>query len=208
MSSILCEGGTSFCTELIPKELWQVVFMFSSAFTALLLFFFYYRRHLCTQFLMLFHLTEVVSGNLSANATVFGGYVHHWLTNYGRTDRSGWPCFNFSISNGFSQNINFPTCIIDCDSHSQRWIYFYRLTQIFFLQWLFLYCEILIMLWPQCQLTFLQIQRGFFYVFYDITYAFRVKLHSNCLNVKKLLARNSRDIWIWQQDSDPQPLSS
>ena len=128
--------------------------------------------------------------------------------NYGRTDRSGWPCFNFCISNGFSQNINFLTYIFDCDSHSQRWIYFYRLTQIFFLQWLFLYCEILIMLWPQCQLTFLQIQRGFFYVFYNITYAFRVKLHSNCLNVKKLLARNSRDIWIRQQDSDPQPLSS
>ena len=59
--------------------------------------------------------------NASANAFVFGDFnVHHkdWLTDSGGTDRSGELCYNFSISNDFTQMVNFPTRILDCDSHS------------------------------------------------------------------------------------------
>ena len=46
--------------------------------------------------------------------------VHHkdWLTNSGGTDRHGELCYNFSISNGITQIVDFPTWIRDCDSHS------------------------------------------------------------------------------------------
>ena len=46
--------------------------------------------------------------------------VHHkdCLTYFGGTDRPGEFCYNFSISNGLTQMINFPTKIPDCDSHS------------------------------------------------------------------------------------------
>ena len=52
---------------------------------------------------------------------VFGYFnIHHkdWLTYSGGTDRSGELCYNFSISNDFTQIVNFPTWIPDCDSHS------------------------------------------------------------------------------------------
>ena len=52
---------------------------------------------------------------------VFGDFnIHHkdWLTYFGRTDRSGKLCYKFSISNDFTQMINFPTQIPDCVSHS------------------------------------------------------------------------------------------
>ena len=46
--------------------------------------------------------------------------IHHkdWLTYSGGTDISGDLCYNFSISNEFTQMANFPTRIPDCDSHS------------------------------------------------------------------------------------------
>ena len=46
--------------------------------------------------------------------------VHHkdWLTYSGGTDQPVEPCYNFSISNGLTQMLNFPTQIPDCDSHS------------------------------------------------------------------------------------------
>ena len=59
--------------------------------------------------------------NPSANVFVFGDFnVHHkdWLTYSGGTDRPGEFCYNFSISNNFTQIVNFPTQIPDCVSHS------------------------------------------------------------------------------------------
>ena len=41
-----------------------------------------------------------------------------WLIYSGGTDRTGELCYNFSISNGLPQIVNFPTRIPDCDSHS------------------------------------------------------------------------------------------
>ena len=67
------------------------------------------------------HLDEVLLLNPSANVFFFGEFnVHHkdWLTNSGGTDRPGRLCYNFSISNDFTRMVNFPTWILDCDSHS------------------------------------------------------------------------------------------
>ena len=67
------------------------------------------------------NIDEVLSINPSANVFVFGDFsVHHkdWLTYIGGTDRPGELCYNFSISNDFTQIVNFPTWIPDCDSHS------------------------------------------------------------------------------------------
>ena len=66
-------------------------------------------------------IDEFRSINPSANVFVFGNVnVHHkdWLTYSSGTD---WPselCYNFSISNDLTQMVNFPTCVLDCDSHS------------------------------------------------------------------------------------------
>ena len=67
------------------------------------------------------NIDEVLLINPSANVFVFGdSKVHHkdWLTNSGGTDRSGELCYNFSVSNDLTQMVNFPTWILDCDSHS------------------------------------------------------------------------------------------
>ena len=41
-----------------------------------------------------------------------------WLTYSGGTDRPGEFCYIFSVSNDFTQMVNFSTWISDCDSHS------------------------------------------------------------------------------------------
>ena len=67
------------------------------------------------------NIDEVFSINPSANALVFGDFnIHHkdWLTYSGGTDLPDELCYNCSISNDFTQMVNFPTQIIDCDSHS------------------------------------------------------------------------------------------
>ena len=67
------------------------------------------------------NLDEVLLLNPPANVFVFGEFnVHHkdWLTNSGGTDRLGRLRYNFSISNDFTQMVNFPTRIPDCESHS------------------------------------------------------------------------------------------
>ena len=54
--------------------------------------------------------------------------------------------YNFSIVNGHTQMVNFPTRIPDCDSHSPVFLDFFHLTLVLNLQWLSLHWEILIML--------------------------------------------------------------
>ena len=77
---------------------------------------------LCTIFdSILSNIDEILSINSSANVSVFGDFnVRHkdWLTYSGETGRPGELCYNFSISNGLIQMVNFPTRILDCDSHS------------------------------------------------------------------------------------------
>ena len=50
--------------------------------------------------------------------------------------------------------VNFPTCMPDCDSHSPALLDLFLLMQVFVLQWLSLYWEILIILLSQFPLTF------------------------------------------------------
>ena len=67
------------------------------------------------------NIDEVPSINPSANVFVFRDFnVHHkdWLTYSSGTDQPGELCYNFSISNYLTQMVNFPTRILDYDSHS------------------------------------------------------------------------------------------
>ena len=104
------------------------------------------------------NIDEVLLINPSANVFVFGDFnVHHkdWLTYSGGTDRPGELCYNFSISNDYTQMVNFPTLVPDCDSHSPSLLdYFFLLMVVFVLQWLSLHWEILIMLLSQFPLAF------------------------------------------------------
>ena len=71
------------------------------------------------------NIDEVLSINLSANVFVFGDFnVHHkhWLTYSGGNDRPGKLCCNFSISDGLTQMVSFPTWIPDYDSHSSAFL--------------------------------------------------------------------------------------
>ena len=66
-------------------------------------------------------IDEVFSINPSANVFVFWNFnVHHKdrLTYSGGTNRPSELCYNFSISNDFTQIVNFPARIPDCESHS------------------------------------------------------------------------------------------
>ena len=87
---------------------------------------------------------------------------HHTdsLTYYGGTDQPGELCYNISISNDLTQMVNFPTRIPDCDSHNPALLDLFLLTLAFFLQWLSLHWEILIMFLSQFPLTFHQINNG------------------------------------------------
>ena len=89
-------------------------------------FFFPYRSPssaLCTVFDSISsNIDEVLSINPSANVFVFGNFnVHHkhWPTYSGGTDRPGELSYNFSISNDFTQMVNYPLLIPDYDSHSR-----------------------------------------------------------------------------------------
>ena len=67
------------------------------------------------------NIGKVLLINPSANIFVFGDFnVHHkdWLKYSGGTGKPGELCYNFSISNDLTQMVNFPTQILDCDSHS------------------------------------------------------------------------------------------
>ena len=108
------------------------------------------------------NIDEVLLINPSA-VFVFGDFnIHHkdWLTYSGGTDRPGELCYNFSISSDLTQIVNFPTWIPDCNSHSPAHLDLFLLTLIFFLQWLSLHWEILILLLSQFPLTFRQILSG------------------------------------------------
>ena len=69
-----------------------------------------------------------------------------WLAFSGGTGRPGDLCYSFSISNGLTQMVNFPTRIPDCDSHRYGLLDFFLLTLVLVLQWLSLYWKVMIML--------------------------------------------------------------
>ena len=72
-----------------------------------------------------FNMNELLSIKPSANVFVLEEFnVHHkdWLAYSGETDRSSELCYNFSVSKDLSQMVNFPTWILDCDSHSSTFL--------------------------------------------------------------------------------------
>ena len=107
----------------ISRNLCGFLLMFSTSFTSRSVFLLF-RLSVIFVFMhgfdsISFNLDAVLSIDLSA-VFVFGDFnVHHkyWPT-FGRTDRPGELCYNFSISNDLTQMVNFPTRILECDSHS------------------------------------------------------------------------------------------
>ena len=89
-------------------------------------YFFFLYRSLSSSICAVFdsissNIDEVLWINPSANVFVFGDFnVNHkdGLAYSSGTDRPGELCYSFSISNDFTQMVNFPTRILDCDSHS------------------------------------------------------------------------------------------
>ena len=100
--------------------------------------------------------------NPCANVFVFVDFnIHHkvWLTYCGRTYRSGELCYNFSISNDITQMVNFPTQILDCDSHSAALLDFFILSDSSICFRMAFHWESLIMLF-EFSLTFDHIRNG------------------------------------------------
>ena len=109
-------------------------------------------------------IEDVLSINPSANVFVFEDInVHHkdWLSYFDGTDRPGELCYNFSISNDFTEMVNFVTWIptVNCPV-LLFWIYLFLLMLVFVLQWLSLHWEIQIMFLSQFPLIFHQIHNG------------------------------------------------
>ena len=119
-SWILCEGKTSFCTELITRKLCRFLLMFSTGFTSLSVLLL--PLSLCSVFNAISsNIDEVLSVIPPATVFISGDFtIHHenWLIYSGGIDRHGELCCNFSISNDLTQMVNFPTQILDCGSHS------------------------------------------------------------------------------------------
>ena len=89
-------------------------------------YFFFLYQSLSSLLCTVFHsissnIDEILTIISSANVFVFGDFSDRhkdWLTCPGGIDRPGELCYNFSISNGLTQIVNFSTWIPDCGSHS------------------------------------------------------------------------------------------
>ena len=79
--------------------------------------------------------------------------------------RTGWPilvelidlvnCYNFSVSNNLNHVVNFPTWILDCDSHSYSLLHFFLSSYASICSTMaFVHWEILIIFLFQFPLTF------------------------------------------------------
>ena len=124
-SCSLCEGRTSFCTELISRTLWRLLCFRLAFLHSVSYFFFLYRlscSYLCTVFDSISsNIDGVLSINPSTNVFFFEDVnFHHknWQSYSGGTDISGELCYNFSILNNHTQMANCPTHIQEFDSLS------------------------------------------------------------------------------------------
>ena len=118
--------GSPFAWDLYPENSADSYLCFQIALPSSVSYFFFLYRSPSLLLCMVFdsissNIDEVLSINPSANVFVFGDFnVHHkdWLTYSGGTDKTGELNYNFSISNDLTQTVNFPTWILDCDSHT------------------------------------------------------------------------------------------
>ena len=149
--AVCVKEGLPFALDLSPENS-RFLPMFSASFPSLCLTSFSSIDLLCCYvwFLILFHLTQMRFSQLThllmclSLETIINIYHKDWLTYSGGTDRPGELCYNFLISSDLTQMVNFPTCILDCDSHSPALLDLFLLTLAFVLQWLSLHWEILI----------------------------------------------------------------
>ena len=168
--SVYVKEGLPFARELSLENLADSYLCFRLALLhSVSYFFFLYQSpssSLCITFDSISsNIDEVLLINPSANVFVFEDFiVHHknWVTYSGGTDRPGELCYNFSISNDFTQMgltflLGSLTVILTV---LLFWIYFYLLMLVLILQWLSLHWEILITLLSQFPLTFHQTQNS------------------------------------------------
>ena len=112
------ERRTSLCTGLTSRKLCRFLLLFSTGFTSLSVLLLFPR--ICARFLILFHVTQMRFSR-STHLLIFLSL--ETLTSIisstypGGTDWPGELCYNFSISNNFTQMVNFTTWIPGCDSH-------------------------------------------------------------------------------------------
>ena len=154
-SCSLCEGRTSFCTELISRKLSRFLLVFTTGFTSLSVLLLF---PLSISFFVFMHgfdsissnIDEVLSTNPSANVFVFGDFNVHqkdWLTCSAGTDRMVNSVIIFLSQTALLRWLTFlvgsQTVILTV---LLFWIYVFFLTLVFVLQWLSLHWEILIML--------------------------------------------------------------
>ena len=94
--------------------------------------------------------------------------------------------YNFSISEDLTQIVNLPTWIPDCGCHSPAFLdFFFVLTLVVVLQWLYFHWEILIMLLTQFPLIFQQTRNIvlFHHIAYDCSRADLDSAHNRLRDV-------------------------
>ena len=146
--AVYVKEGLPFAWDLSLENSADSYLCFRLTFHSVAYFFFHYWSPSSSLCPISSNTDEVLLINLSANVFVFWDFnIHHkdWLTYSGGTDRSGEFCYNCSISNDFTQMVNFPTWILNCDSHSSALLDLFT-SNASILQRLFLHWEILIML--------------------------------------------------------------
>ena len=131
--AVYVKEGLPFAPDLSLGNSLDFYLCFGSALLhSVSYFYFLYRSSswsLCTAFDGIScKIDEVLSIIPSANVFVFGDFnVHHqdWLTYSGGTDTPGELCYDFSILNDFTQMVNVPSWIHDCDCHSPGLLYLF-----------------------------------------------------------------------------------
>ena len=117
----------------ISRKLYGFLLMFQLSLLHSVSYFFFLCWSLslscCTIFYSISsNIDEVLSINPSAKVLFFGDFnIHHkdWLTYSSGTDRHSELWYKFSISNNFTQMVNFPTWIPDFDSHGPALLYLF-----------------------------------------------------------------------------------
>ena len=122
--AVYVKEGPSFAQDLsLENSTDSYLFCWLALPQSMSYFFFLYQPPLLSRYISFDSISSnvdmVFSINPSANVFVFGDFnVHHrdWLTYSGGTDRPD--VIYFFILNDLTQMFNFPTQILDCDSHS------------------------------------------------------------------------------------------
>ena len=132
----------SFCAGLFSRKLSEFLFMFSTCVSCFIFLYRSFSWSLCTIFdAISSNIDEALSNIPFANA--FGDfriYYKDWLTYSGRTDKPGELCHNFSVSDYLIQMVNLIKWSLAVTNAILLFrIYLFLLTQVFVLQWHFLY---------------------------------------------------------------------